>query len=131
VLLQVGGAYPYMVYLGTSLLTFLFFFTMNPILPLAYTLLGGIYPLVHAKMRRLVLPLRLLLKLLWANAVCVGIYFLSLYVFMLEDVAAETWLLIVGLLVYNVTFLLYDAVISRFTRLYFNKIEPLFRRLMK
>ncbi len=131
VLLQVGGAYPYMVYVGTSLLAFLFFFTMNPILPLAYTLLGGIYPLIHARLRRLVLPLRLTVKLLWANAVAVGIYLLSLYVFMLDTVAVAPWLLVAGLLVYNATFLLYDAVIGRFTRLYFYKIEPVLRRLMK
>ncbi len=131
VLLQLGGAYPYMVYVGTSLLSFLFFFSMDPLLPLLYTAFGGIYPLLRFKIEKLPRLFRYPLRFLWFNGVAVGAYLLSLYVFMLETAEISPWLLLGGLLLANVTFFLYDVVIVRFTRFYFVRIEPRLRRLLK
>lgn len=89
--------------------------------------LFGWYPALYPKLQRLPRLLRLMVKLLLFNVVIVAVEALVMLVLAPEAVAGA--MLAVLLILGNVTFLLYDAVIPRFERLADKYGKRLFDRL--
>lgn len=90
----------------------------------------GYYPMLRRFLNRLRLKsLRWLAKLAYCNAAVLVAYSLMLFVFRMEALRAEfaqyeTYLLAALLLVANITFVIYDALIGRLEIVYHVKLRP-------
>lgn len=87
----------------------------------------GYYPLIKKRLGRL--PFRYVWKLLYLNIAVLLAYGLMLYVFKLNEVAADfaeiqKWMLAVMLLLANVSFLIYDVLINRIELQYLVRLRP-------
>lgn len=90
----------------------------------------GYYPMLRRFLNRLRLKsLRWLAKLAYCNTAVLVAYSLMLFVFRMEALRAEfaqyeTYLLAALLLVANITFVIYDALIGRLEIVYHVKLRP-------
>lgn len=127
--IELGGAYPYLVYGVTSLLSLLLLPAKTP--ALIYALFAGYYPIVKATLEKhLPRGLSLLVKLLIFNAGLALSVFLTLRFFLPEGNTAWTWqywLLLLG----TPVFLLYDFALTRLITFYLFRLRERFRFLHK
>ncbi len=128
-MMELEQGYPFLIYAGTSVLSFLFL--PSKFVPCLYAGFAGIYPYLKFRMEKLPRIASRVLKTLYFNAVLVGAYFLYCYVFMLDTGSTPLYLKIILFLVANITFVFYDLVLTRFVRFYFIKLRPRFERLLK
>ena len=87
----------------------------------------GYYPMLRKYLNRL--PLRLVWKLVYCNAVVILAYGLMIYVLQLQEITAEfadvgKWMLAGMLLLGNVSFVLYDELIGRLNIVYHARLRP-------
>lgn len=127
--LELGGAYPYLFWAATSLVTYL-------ILPAAqgagliFAVLG-LYPLLKLILERLPRVLAWICKLLLAAILLALFVVLAKFVFMLPDAVLSGWLLPVFCVGALVAFVLYDVALSRLTVFYALRIRPQIERFLK
>lgn len=119
-ILEMGGAYPYLVWLVTSVCAFLFL--PDKLVAFEYFLFAGIYPAVKQKTARLGTAPRYAVRLVFFNAVIFVCAIISRYVLALPDdvgVALGIPLFLAG----NVLFILYDFALTSVTAYYLTKLR--------
>jgi hypothetical protein len=131
VYVEIGSPYTYLVWICTSLLSFLFF-SAKPSLWLTYFLVFGIYPILKAYIEKLIRPLWIVLKLVYLNAVLVALFFIFEFVFMTPFFDVEgTWIKAAVWALMNVAFIAYDLFITVLMRLYALKYRKIFSKFFK
>lgn len=130
VYIEIGSPYTFIVWIATSLLTFVFF--PGSIVWLEYLLVFGIYPIIKAYIEKLPRKVWLLLKLLFFNAVLVAMIFLVELILKMPFFGFENLLIKVGVYVlFNVAFIAYDIFITVLIRFYFERLRNRFKHLLK
>ncbi len=124
VISEIGGAYPWLVYAVTSLLSLLLL--PNKFGALIYACMAGYYPMLKAKIEQLRSNgLRLLFKIGFFNLSMTAIILFAKFVFTLPGL---TKLYIIALYVIgNVTFIVFDIALSMLIRAYFVKYRKMLR----
>ena len=128
--LEVGSPYTWLTWICTSLATFLIF-PGKPIW-LNYFLVFGIYPLLKAYIEKLPKLLWIIVKLVYANAIVVAMFFLTELIFGVPFFEKDIlWLKIVLVAVINVAFIAYDLFITVSVKLYYAKVRPKIASMLK
>lgn len=131
VFVEIGAPYTYLVWLATSLITFICF--PGSAIWLEYLLVFGIYPIIKAYIERLPRWSWLILKLVY-GALSVGAV-VALFakitgVPFFEGVDA-LWLKVGVLLFLVVAFILYDIFLTVLLRFYFERLRNRIKHLLK
>ena len=129
ILIEVGSPFTWLVWITTSLCTFLFF--PGSTVWLMYFVFG-VFPILKYYIERLKRPLWLPLKLLYVNACIIGLIYALDFVFGTPLFLTEN--LIVKALLYavlNFAFFAYDRLLTLLIRLYNTKYRQRFRHLFK
>ena len=129
ILIEVGSPYPWLVWITTSLITFLFF--PGSTVWLMYFVFG-VFPILKYYIEKLKRPFWFPLKLIYVNACIIGLMYAMDFIFGLP--LFETDLLILKIALYavlNVAFFAYDRLLTLLVRLYNEKYRHRFRRLFK
>ena len=124
--IELGGAYPWLIWLATSLLSLLLLPQKTP--AVFYALFFGYYPILKAKFEKLPRGITLLCKLLTFHSALAVIY-LTLRLFFpasLESFAIN-WFLLVLYLLALVCFLVYDFALTRLISAYLFRFRKRFR----
>ena len=130
VCIEIGTPYTFLVWLATSLATFLL--SPGKTLWLLYLLIFGIYPILKGYIERLKRPLWLILKLVFINAVLLTLSFLFEIIFSVPLVVLPSKLATAAVyLVMNIAFAAYDKFISVMVRIYFGKFRNRIKHLLK
>ena len=129
--IEIGKPYYWLVWICTSLATFLL--SPGKQLWILYLAIFGIYPILKAFFERIKnRSLWLVLKLVYINIVLVAFTFVWEFVFSVPLFVFDNKLFVAGAYaVVNVGFIAYDAFISVMVRLYFVKLRPRFKSLLK
>ena len=128
--IEIGSPYTWLVWLCTSLVTFLVF-PGKPIW-LNYFILFGIYPILKAYIEKLPRPLWLPIKLVYINCVIWIMFFLMEVIFLTPLFEAEYfWLRAVLYAFANVAFVAYDMFLAVAARIYFGKFRQKFLRFLR
>ena len=129
--IEIGSPYTYLVWICTSLLSFLFF-TAKPSLWLTYFLVFGIYPILKAYIEKLPRILWIVLKLVYINITVTALFFIFEFIFMTPFFEVEKNIFKIGIWVLiNIAFMAYDLFITVLMRLYFLKYRKIFSKLFK
>lgn len=107
---RAGRRYPVLLWLAVSLLGFLLISDIEQ--NILYLFLFGLYPLLRPGFEKLPKVARLLCKLLFFNAVVIGLE--ALIVLVLVPEVLTGWMIALLLTLGNLTFLLYDFLIPRY-----------------
>ena len=123
--IEIGGAYPWLVWLVTSILSFLLIPIKTPVL--FYAFFAGFYPILKEKIERLPrLPS-------WGGKLvvfhlCLGAIYLIMHLFLpalLEG--TEVWFMLLGLYALSlVCFVLYDIALTRLITFYLIRLRQRF-----
>ena len=116
-----------MVYLSVSLLSL--FLIPDQEAKLLFILLLGYYPMIRPVFQRLFRPFAYLAKLVLFNLVLVAFYYICLYVFGIPDLL-DGWgsfgqyatYIVLGMA--NLTFLMYDSMLTQVLRFYVEWFRP-------
>ena len=116
--LEMGGAWPWMIYGVVSILSLVLLPQKNP--AILFLLFGGYYPILKAYYERLIPPVSWLLKFVNFSLALGGVLFLSKKVLLLPDLALLDHPLgiAVTLVVGDAVFLLYDIALTRLITVY-------------
>ena len=126
--IELGGAYPYLFWLVTSIASVLIFPAGSAGLLFACL---GLYPLCKAVLERLHPILEWTLKLLFAGCILTAFVLVAKFVLLLPDAVLTGWLLPVFLAAALLTFVLYDIALSRLIVYYGLRIRPRISRFLK
>jgi len=129
ILIEVGSPYPWLVWITTSLITFLFFPAST--VWLMYFVFG-VFPILKYYIEKLPRFFWFVLKLLYVNLCIIGLMYAMELVFGLP--LFETDSLILKIVLYgvlNVAFFAYDRLLTLLIRLYNEKYRDRFKRLFK
>ena len=126
-MLELRRAWPPLIYLATSALSMMLFFSF---VTLEYVLFGGIYPILKYYFEKLPRRLALLPKLLSFNLLAIGVLALGRFLFGTELVASRSLLIPLWLLA-NLTFLIYDYLMTQLILRYLTLIRPRIARFLK
>jgi len=129
ILIEVGSPYPWLVWITTSLITFLFF--PGSTVWLMYFVFG-VFPILKYYIEKLKRPFWFPLKLLYVNACIIGLIYAVDFIFGMP--LFETEYLILKIALYallNVAFFAYDRLLTLLIRLYNGKYRQRFRHLFK
>jgi len=130
VYIEIGSPYTWLVWLCSSLATFLFL--PGSIIWVEYLAIFGIYPILKAYIERLRRSVWLVLKLAYINVVLWGLFltfeFLFDYPIFIYD---KLWLKLAVYFVANVAFVAYDLFLTVLIRAYFAKLRNRFKHLLK
>ena len=126
--IEFRGAYPYLFWASTSLLTLILVPTGGA--GLLFALLG-LYPLVKAFLERIHPVLEWVCKTAMAAALLALFVLLAKFVFLLPDAILSGWLLPVFLVVAMAAFVLYDVALTRLVVYYGLRIRPRIERYLK
>jgi len=131
VCLEIGKPYNFLVWLATTLLTFVFF--PHSLTFVTYFLVFGFFPILKAYIERLPHALWILLKLLYINAVMVILIFVSEFITgaKLFSEGLELWLKILIYALCNIAFFVYDMFLVVMIRYYLFKLRPRFAKFLK
>ncbi len=124
VISEIGGAYPWLLYSVTSLLSLLLL--PNKFGALIYALMAGYYPMLKSKIEQLRSKgLRLLFKIGFFNLSMSAIILASKLIFKLPGLTK--WYIIAFYAIGNFTFVIFDIVLSLLIRAYFVRYRRLLR----
>ncbi len=130
VYIEIGRPYHFLVWLATSLATFLLF--SGSTVWILYLSVFGIYPILKAYIEKLPRWSWLILKLLYINAVLTVLAFLFELIFKIPLIAHDNLLVKIGLyILLNVAFVLYDIFMTVMVRFYFDRIRNRIKHLLK
>ena len=124
--IEMGRAYPWLIWLVTSSLSLLLLPQKTP--ALFYALLAGFYPILKEKIEKLSRPISWLLKLAVLH-LSLGAIALGLWIFFPSalDTVGTKWMLIALYFVLILCFILYDVALSRMITFYLVKLRYRFR----
>ncbi len=121
--IELGGPYPYLIWLCTSVLSLLLL--PNRFIALVYLLFAGIYPILKAKLDGIRPILSWALKLSVFNIGLLLAFLAARFIFKLPD---EGILLEVSFFALaNIAFVLYDIAMSKIILLYIVKLRKRFK----
>ena len=130
VYIELGSPYTWLVWLGTSLATFVSF--SGSVLWLEYFLVFGIYPILKAYIERLPRTFWIFLKLIFINAVLWLIFLGFEFIFKTSVfIVDKLWMKIGIYALMNVAFIAYDIFITVMVRFYLVRLRPRFKHLLK
>lgn len=124
--IEMGGAYPWLVWIVTSLLAFLLVPQKTAVL--FYAMAFGVYPIIKEKLERCNRTLCIVLKLVVFHA-CLGLIVLTMWLFFpaMLDMEGLAWLPIALYAMCLVVFILYDVLLTRMISFYLFKLRNRFR----
>ena len=131
VCLEIGKPYNFLVWLATTLLTFIFF--PASLAFVTYGLVFGLFPILKSYIERLPHACWLVLKIVYINIVMAALIFVSEFITgaPLFSEGMELWLKIVIYLVFNLGFIAYDMFLVVMIRYYLFKLRPRFAKFLK
>ncbi len=125
--IEIGGAYPWLIWVVTSIIALLLLPLKTPVL--FYALLTGFYPIIKQKIERKMARVPAWLLKLGVLAVSLVVIWAIMWLFapaLLETTGG--WVMIAATLVVGIfAFVLYDIVLTRLITLYFVKLQKRFR----
>ena len=126
--IEIGGAYPWMVWGVTSFLGLLLLPQKSPAV---FFLFIGCYPILKEKLERLSKALCLALKLVIFHAMA-GLFLLTMRIFFPEELLLSvSWMLLGSYVLAVVTFVVYDYALSKVITLYLVRLRDQFRLRLK
>jgi hypothetical protein len=129
VFVEIGAPFHYLVWICTSLITFLVF--PGKTVWLMY-LFFGVFPIIKAYIERLPRFAWLILKLVYVNACIIAMAYLVQLIFSIPLFSGESKL--INALLYaglNIAFLAYDRMITLAVRVYFERLRPRISKYLK
>ena len=130
VYLEIGSPYTWLVWVCTSLITFLIF--PGSILWVEYLLVFGVYPIIKAYIERLPKFSWWIIKLVFFNMIVWALFAIVEFVLGLPFFEGDTfWWKAALYLLMNVAFVAYDMFITVMVRLYYDKFRKRFIRFLK
>ncbi len=130
VYIEIGSPFTWLVWICTSLLTFLFF--PGSALWFEYLIVFGLYPILKGYIERLPRKIWWLVKIIFGNIVIVALIFGFNYITGAPLFATDKKIIVAGLyLLLNVCFVLYDIFLTVLVRYYMDKLHPRFKRFLK
>ena len=134
--LELGGPWPTLLWLVTSLLAFILL--PNRFCAFEYAFFGGLYPILKYWIEKLPRQIAYILKFLAFNLLFGFVLAISIWLFGMEDLTLPVIgqispAIYVGILVVlgNFVFVAYDILITRLIRLYFFKIRDKIQYILK
>ena len=127
-MIEIGMPYPWLMWISTSLITFLIFPAKT--VWLMYLSFGA-FPILKAYIERLPRAFWLILKLLYLNAVLFALYFLVELIFSVPLVTGTWWMIAIAFLLMNAAFIAYDRMLTLAVRYYFAKLKDRIKGLLK
>ena len=128
--IEVGSPYTWLVWLCTSLLSFVCF--PGSVLWFVYLIVFGIYPILKAYIERLNRAFWLPVKLVYINAVLVLIIFAFELLFKTPFfVVNKLWLKVGVYALMNIAFIAYDLFITVLVRFYLDRLRHRFKNFLK
>ncbi len=121
--IEMGGAYPYLIYSVMSVLSLLLL--PDKFIAAVYLLFGGIYPILKEMFERLHWVIAWILKLSYFNTVLSILVLISRYLIHAED--SDMGFTFLTYLLGNAVFILYDIVSTQLLTLYLVKLRSRFR----
>ncbi len=121
--IELGGYYPYLVWLTVSFISLLML--PDKFGALVFALFSGIYPILKSYLERLPRVLSWVLKLVCFNIVLTLIITLSRFVLGIPAEEIDFSVMVYG--VCNITFILYDIASTRIISLYLFKLRKRFK----
>ena len=124
--IEIGGAYPWMIWLSTSILSLLLLPLKTP--ALFYALFAGFYPILKEKLEKLARPLAFVLKLLIFHVslalicLCLSVFFPAAL-----DMEGIKWLPVALYIGCVLCFVLYDYALSHVITFYLVKLRRRFQ----
>ncbi|MBR5044122.1 MAG: hypothetical protein IKX66_02130 [Clostridia bacterium] len=128
VVIECRGAWPWLLYITVSVLSFLLL--PGRFVSVEYALFGGIWPILKYWLERLPRLPSFLLKLLVGNALAAFAAWLGLKFFGLE-VPSALWLKIAAVALWEAVLLLYDLLLTRLIVIWCVKYRSRFNRLFR
>ena len=130
VYIEIGSPYTWLVWLGTTLASFICF--SGSVLWLEYFLIFGIYPILKAYIERLPRKFWIFLKLIFVNAV-LWLMFLGFELVFKTSVfiVDKLWMKIAIYALMNIAFIAYDMFVTVMIRFYLARLRPRFKHLLK
>ena len=128
VVIECRGAWPWLLYVSVSVLSFLLL--PGRFVSVEYALFGGIWPILKYWLEKLPRLPSFLLKLLVGNALAAFAAWLGLKFFGLE-VPSALWLKIAAVALWEAVLLLYDLLLTRLIVIWCVKYRARFRRLFR
>lgn len=122
-MIELGGYYPYLVWLTVSFISLLML--PDKFGALVFALFSGIYPILKSYLERLPRVLCWMLKLVCFNIVLTLIITLSRFVLGIPAEEIDFSVMVYGLC--NITFVLYDIASTRIISLYLFKLRKRFK----
>ncbi len=124
--IELGGFYPWMIWLSASILGFLLLPLKTP--AIFYALFFGFYPILKARFERMRTPLSWLFKLLSFHVSLAGIVLLlRLFLPSMLDMGGMAWLPILLYVLGLFCFFVYDLALTRVITLYLVRWRNRFR----
>lgn len=134
--LELGGPWPTLLWLVTSLLTLILL--PNRFCAFEYACFGGLYPILKYWIEKLPRRLAYFLKFLVFNILFGVVLFVSIWLFGMEELTlpvigtiTPTVYILILLVLGNFVFVAYDIFITRMIRLYFFKIRDKIQHILK
>ena len=128
VVIECRGAWPWLLYVSVSVLSFLLL--PGRFVSVEYALFGGIWPILKYWLERLPRLPSVLLKLLVGNALAAFAAWLGLKFFGLE-VPSALWLKVAAVVLWEAVLVLYDFLLTRLIVIWCVKYRSRFRRLFR
>ena len=125
--IEIGGTYPWLIYIITSVLSMLLLPNKMP--ALAYLLFAGVYPIIKSYSERLPTVVSWIIKLAAFNLALTFLIFISKYIMGIEDLTFGFSPVVYA--IGNATFILFDYVLTKMITLYLRRLRPRFRNSSK
>ena len=133
--LEIGSPYTWLIWLCTSLLTFILY--SGSTMWMLYFFIFGIYPILKGLIERLSRPLWLPIKLAFGNLTALGCAALTVFFFGLPIIDIRELRVLPPTVAYillwalvNLAFLLYDRFLTVMASFYLVKLRPRFKNLL-
>jgi len=118
--IEMGGAYPWMIWGVTSFLGLLLLPQKSPAV---FFLFIGCYPILKEKLERLSRALCWVLKLVIFHAMA-GLFLLTMRIFFPEELLLSvSWMLLASYVIAVITFVVYDYALSKVITLYLIRLR--------
>ena len=131
IMIEVRGFYPFLVWISTTLLSFLLFISLASPIWVMY-LVMGIYPILKFYIEKLKRPLWIPLKLAYSAVAIFGLVLAVELIFAIPLVESEYLpVKIAFYALFLVAFMMYDRVVTVAARFYTYKLRNRFKNLFK
>ncbi len=119
--IEVGGPYPWVIFSVTAVLSLLLLPQKTP--ALFYTAFLGYYPLIKEKLETLNRSISYALKFIIFNIAVAAAAILYFYLFA-PEILLKVPFMIVGVILLNAVFIIYDIALTRLITFYIYRISP-------